>query len=123
MRKKPLIDDIKECESIRLIFPTENVYLSSYEKEKIYNALLEADKKDLIIHLLEKRVDELEKYIKGHQPFIQLEIYDKDNDTKHIIGTNPHDCLYVKNGQVRYYNLQNGGGLDDWYEFVEKDIY
>ena len=78
--------------------------------------------KDLTIELLRRRVNELERYIEGHQKFIQLEIYDKDTKTKHIIGTNPHDCLLVQDGKVEYYNLQNGCGTPETYEFVEKEL-
>lgn len=46
----------------------------------------------------------------------------------HIVGTNSHDSLIVMNGQLEYYNLQNGCGTigDDEYGyefFVEEDEY
>lgn len=79
--------------------------------------------KDLTIELLKRQVQRLERYIEGHQPFIQLEILDTDYNVKHIIGTNPHDCLYVKDGVVHYYNLQNGeGSMYGTYKFVEKEM-
>lgn len=79
--------------------------------------------KDLIIEILKRRISELERYIEGHQPFIQLEIYDNDYKEKHIIGTNPHDCLYVEDGVVYYYNLQNSEGSKyGTYTFVEKEM-
>lgn len=80
--------------------------------------------KDLIIEILKRRVNELERYIEGNQSFIQLEIYDNDVGEKHVIGTNPHDCLYVEGGVVYYYNLQNGEGSKyGTYWFVDKEIY
>lgn len=84
--------------------------------------LIEIEKKDVLIYALEKRIKELENYIEGHQPFIKLEVYDRGIDTTHIVGTNPHDYLYVKNGVVQYYNLQNGCGTFDDYNFVEKEM-
>lgn len=85
--------------------------------------LSEEEIKDLKIHILEKTIKELENYIKENPRFIQLEILDKDTGRKHIIGTNPHDCLLVVNGKVEYYNLQNGCSSPETYEFVEKNLY
>ena len=48
-----------------------------------------------------------------------IRIKDTDNGREHIVGTDTHDSLYINgNGRIAYTNLQNGGGLDDWYEFV-----
>ena len=77
--------------------------------------------------LLEAYIDDLERYIRDNVllRMCKLEVYDKDTDSKHIVGTNRHDVLYVKDGVVKYYNLQNGEGTGKHgsYSFVEKDIY
>ena len=42
---------------------------------------------------------------------------------EHIVGTDEHDMLNIENGKISYYNLQDGGGIGDGYEFkifVEK---
>ena len=73
--------------------------------------------------ILKSYCEELEDYIKNLPNLgwrCQLEIRDKDSGIVHVIGTNPHDTLYVKNGIVEYYNLQNGCGTDGTYEFVDK---
>ena len=80
--------------------------------------------KDIYIEILKRRIDELNRYIEGHQRFIQLKIHDDATGLEHIIGTDPHDALYVENGVVYYYNLQCGDGskLGDFH-FVEKEMY
>lgn len=79
---------------------------------------------ELFIEILKRRINELENYIEGHQRFIQLRILDKDTGHEHIIGTDPHDTLYVEDGVVYYYNLQNGDGSKyGCYRFVDKEIY
>lgn len=79
----------------------------------------------MIVHLYSKRIDELTRYINENPKLIQIEVYDKATDTTHVVGTDPHDSLYVRDGVVRYYNLQNGegSGEDGDYMFVEKDSY
>ena len=55
---------------------------------------------------------------------IDLYIKDTDINEVHRIGDNPHDMLTIKDGELHYTNLQNGGGctlgepFTDWYEFV-----
>lgn len=45
-------------------------------------------------------------------------VKDTDSSKEHIVGTDIHDHLYIDdNGRLAYYNLQNSGGLDDWYKF------
>lgn len=42
---------------------------------------------------------------------------------EHIVGTDAHDMLNIEKGRISYYNLQDGGGIGDGYEFkifVEK---
>lgn len=53
----------------------------------------------------------------------RLEVYDKDLEKRHVVGTDVHDCLLVTDGKVEYYNLQNGCGTPYTYEFVEKSLY
>lgn len=85
---------------------------------------MKSDPKDLQIMILENRVNELEYLLSNKQrEFIKLEVLDKETNAKHIVGTNIHDCLLVKNGKVEYYNLQNGEGTGGDYEFVEKSLY
>ena len=55
-----------------------------------------------------------------------IKVKDKAHDGYiHIVGTNSHDSLIVMNGQLEYYNLQNGCGTigdDEYgYEFVAED--
>ncbi len=52
-------------------------------------------------------------------------VRDKETGTVHRVGDDPHDCLWVHNGTVIYYNLKNGEGTRTGvsYEFVESDIY
>ena len=49
-------------------------------------------------------------------------VRDKFDGRVHRVGDNQHDSLLVRDGVVRYYNLQNGcGTLEDGsgeYEFV-----
>lgn len=49
-------------------------------------------------------------------------VYDKQTGTKHLVGSDSHDSLYVdKDGGIHYYNLQNGDGTHGDYEFVVDD--
>jgi hypothetical protein len=77
---------------------------------------------EIELELLRRRVRVLEEYIKANPRFIELEVYDKDNEVSHVIGTNQHDYLFVENGIVQYYNLQNGCGTPETYSFVEKEM-
>lgn len=79
----------------------------------------------MIVQLYSKRIDELERYIKENPKFIQIEVYDKATKSAHVVGTDPHDSLYVRDGVVHYYNLQNGegSGEDGDYIFVDKESY
>lgn len=48
-------------------------------------------------------------------------IYVKDKETGyiHIVGTDQHDRLYLDDdGHIQYFNLQNGCGTPDEYDFV-----
>lgn len=48
-------------------------------------------------------------------------IYVRDYCTKciHMVGTNEHDRLYLDDdGHIQYFNLQNGCGTPDEYDFV-----
>lgn len=50
---------------------------------------------------------------------INLWVRDKSNGHIHQIGTDVHDSIEYMCGQVHYYNLQNGCGTLDEYEWVE----
>jgi hypothetical protein len=56
---------------------------------------------------------------------IDVFVRDKDYGIIHRVGDDIHDSLYVQDGMVIYYNLQNGcGTLPDGngtYEFVSSD--
>ena len=48
-----------------------------------------------------------------------IKIKDDNGQRVHIVGSDIHDSLYIDNkGRIAYRNLQNGGGLDDWYKFT-----
>lgn len=51
--------------------------------------------------------------------FINLWVRDKSNGRIHQVGTETHDSINFICGQVHYYNLQNGCGTLDEYEWVE----
>lgn len=91
----------------------ENIKTSELNNEKFYIAILESRIKELE-YLLNNKESEL----------LRIEVYDKSSKTKHVVGTNAHDCLLVENGRVVYYNLQNGESTDPYgdYEFVEKGL-
>lgn len=92
----------------------ENIKTSELNNEKFYIAILESRIKELE-YLLNNKESEL----------LKIEVYDKDSKTKHVVGTNAHDCLLVENGKVVYYNLQNGESTGPYgdYEFVEKRLF
>ena len=54
-----------------------------------------------------------------------LYVIDKVTGKVHRVGDDVHDLLFVDNGVVRYFNLQNseGTGEDCSYEFIETDPY
>lgn len=54
-----------------------------------------------------------------------LYIRDKETGRVHRVGDDSHDQLWVHEGVVRYYNLQNGDGSGEGggYEFVDSGIY
>ena len=47
-----------------------------------------------------------------------IRVRDKADGSVHILGTDQHDDLMLENGSLAYYNLQNGDGTLDGYEFV-----
>lgn len=50
--------------------------------------------------------------------FPVIVIRDTEMNEEHIVGTNVHDVLYIDDdGKIAYRNLQNSGGLRDWYQF------
>lgn len=53
-----------------------------------------------------------------------MNIWVKDKSSGHIhqVGTDLHDSLVLMDGKVEYYNLQNGCGTLDEYEFVPAPI-
>ena len=46
-------------------------------------------------------------------------VRDKESGVIHQVGTDVHDSLELLDGKVEYYNMQNGCGTLDEYEFVE----
>ena len=52
---------------------------------------------------------------------INVWVKDKHSGSIHQVGTDNHDSLVVIDGEVRYYNLQNGDGSskDGGYEIIE----
>lgn len=50
---------------------------------------------------------------------INLWVRDKSNGYIHQVGTDVHDSVVYLNGQVIYYNLQNGCGTPEEYEWVD----
>lgn len=50
---------------------------------------------------------------------INLWVKDKANGHIHQVGTDVHDSVIFLCGEVTYYNLQNGCGTPDEYEWVE----
>lgn len=83
-----------------------------------------------LVHMYEFRVNLLEGVINekdillnsSFRDFTKLEVFDKLLGESHIVGTSVHDVLEVLDGKVLYYNLQNGGGTPDEYEFVDKHV-
>lgn len=52
-----------------------------------------------------------------------IRVRDKMTGTTRIVGTNSHDMLTVKPDKIEYYNLQNGCGTPDTYEFMPQEGY
>ena len=50
---------------------------------------------------------------------INLWVRDKANGQIHQVGTDVHDSIIFLDGKPCYYNLQNGCGTLDEYEWVE----
>ena len=50
---------------------------------------------------------------------INLWVRDKSNGHIHQVGTDVHDSIIFLNGQPCYYNMQNGCGTLDEYEWIE----
>lgn len=50
---------------------------------------------------------------------INLWVKDKSNGGIHQVGTDVHDSIILLSGQPCYYNMQNGCGTLDEYEWVE----
>lgn len=48
-----------------------------------------------------------------------LYVKDRVDGQIHRVGESTHDSLYVRNGVVGYYNLQNGEGSLGDYSFVD----
>lgn len=47
-----------------------------------------------------------------------IRVRDRMTGTTRIVGTNSHDCLLVYPSRLEYYNLQNGCGSADAYDFI-----
>lgn len=97
-------------------------HLDTYEKRNILERLNKCveNQKDIYKYAIAEKqmlLDRKESWS------TKLEVYDKETKTTHIVGNDTHDCLLVRNGKVEYYNLQNGCGTPDTYEFVEKSLY
>lgn len=50
---------------------------------------------------------------------INLWVRDKSNGHIHQVGTDVHDSVEFLCGNVTYYNMQNGCGTPDEYEWIE----
>ena len=111
---------IKEC--CKMII--EAIESGSYDVDPILEYMEERERRyDIIIAGKNHEINELKKIteIKDNL-FTQLRILDEDTGLDHIIGSSQHDVLYVEDGIVRYYNLQDGGSDGDGYRFVEKMV-
>ena len=52
-----------------------------------------------------------------------IRVRDKMTGYTRIVGSNTHDMLIVEPSHLRYYNLQNGCGTLEAYEFLPQDDY
>ena len=69
-------------------------------------------------------IDDLKKVIERKDgAFTQLRVRNTDTGVDHAVGSSSHDALFVENGRVRYYNMQDGGSDGDGYRFVEKMLW
>lgn len=111
---------IKEC--CKMIM--EAIESGNYDVKPILELIEERERRcDIIMYGQKCQIDELKKITEMKEnSFTQLRILDEDTGLDHIIGSNLHDVLYVENGIVRYYNLQDGGSDGDGYRFVEKMV-
>lgn len=93
------------------------VYFLNFIREREGKLVIQIDVKNA-------EIDDLKKVIERKQgAFTQLRVMDTDTGLDHIIGSNQHDALYVEDGKVRYYNMQDGGSDGDGYRFVEKMLW
>ena len=112
---------IKEC--CKTIM--EAIEAGNYDVKPILELIEERERRyAIIIAGKNNEINELKKIteIKDNL-FTQLRILDEDTGLDHIIGSSSHDTLFVENGRVRYYNMQDGGSDGDGYRFVEKMIW
>src|SRR5690625_4399673 len=49
---------------------------------------------------------------------IKFRVFDKDYKKMHIVGKDRHDSLTCWDGQVQYYNLQNGEGSGEHGSYI-----
>ena len=91
----------------------------------LLNCIREREKKLVIqIDVKNAEIDDLKKVIERKDgAFTQLRVRNTDTGVDHAIGSNSHDALFIENGRVRYYNMQDGGSDGDGYRFVEKMLW
>lgn len=81
---------------------------------------------DKLRELAAKRKAQAEQAMRDIPWRLQLYVRDRDNGETHLVGSDPHDRLWVNaDGLVQYENLQNGcgtlcgfSGLRGTYEFT-----
>lgn len=49
--------------------------------------------------------------------FPLIVVKDVETGEEHIVGTNSHDVLFLENGKIQYYNLQDGGATPCDFKF------
>ncbi|WP_428909427.1 YopX family protein [Niallia sp. Krafla_26] len=49
---------------------------------------------------------------------IKFRVWDNDYKRMHIVGDSSHDTLTCWNGEVQYYNLQNGEGSGEYGSYI-----
>jgi|SRR5690625_291276 len=49
---------------------------------------------------------------------VKFRVFDKDFKRMHIVGKNSHDSFTCWDGQVQYYNLQNGEGSGEHGSYI-----
>lgn len=89
------------------------------------NCIREREKKLVIqIDVKNAEIDGLKKVIERKDgAFTQLRVRNTDTGLDHIIGSSQHDVLWVRDGKVKYLNLQDCGSDGDGYRFVEKTLW